>query len=122
MRVLVCISMRIYIYHIHITDVSALSRFPTSIFFFEMILLVFPALIKNLNSFPLKRCIRVCGCVCVIEREREKERERERERVYVRARDCVSVCVCAFQLVGSDGVATISRLPENVGLFCKRAL
>ena len=35
MHVLVCISMRIYTYHIHITDVSALSRFPTSIFFWD---------------------------------------------------------------------------------------
>jgi len=45
------------------------------------------------------------------ERARERERERERER-----KSFVHYLSCLY------GVATISRLLQNIGLFCKRAL
>jgi len=47
-------------------------------------------------------------CVWVREREKEKAREKGRERDFV--------CCLTY------GVATISRLFQIIGLFCKRAL
>ena len=68
------------------------------------------------NSVCVCACVCMCVCVCV----------------------CVHVCVCVFVCVFrfahdpvtlhswfhllTYGVATISRLPKNIGLICKRAL
>ena len=59
----------------------------------------------------------MCVSVNVCERERDKGREREREGVCVCV--CVrSVCACVLN-VPIYGVATISRLFEIIGLFCR---
>jgi len=62
-------------------------------------------------------------CVCVCEREREIDRERDGVRVRVRARarererERESTCVRAYR--STYEVATISRLPKIIGLFCR---
>jgi len=53
----------------------------------------------------------VCVCVCVCQREREREFVCVKEGVCVRERDATMY-----------GVATMSRMLKNIGLFCKRAL
>jgi len=58
-------------------------------------------LLQNYGFVPEVR-----ACVCV------------RARVHV----CVCVCVCDQVVIISYGVATISRLLQMIGLFCKRAL
>jgi len=55
--------------------------------------------VTNRNLFAL---VYLCVCVC--------GREKNGESVYV------SLVFCHY------GVATISRLPKNIGLFCRRAL
>ena len=69
---------------------------------------------------PVTVCVRVCVCMCVC--------------VCVCEHLCVCVFVCVFRFAHDPvtlhswfhlltyGVATISRLPKNIGLICKRAL
>ena len=90
----------------------------------------------------------LCMGVCVCERERERARERERERenvhplhgatirydrpsilrqitrIYMCVYACACACVYACVLVRENvyEMATISRLPKNIGLFCRRTL
>jgi len=56
--------------------------------------------------------------VCV-DRQRERERERERESAgkVCALHVCMFVCACVHY-----GVATVSRIDQIIGLFCKRAL
>jgi len=67
-------------------------------------------------------CTRVCACAlcaCVCERERDGEREgvRVKGRARARERERESTCVRAYR--STYEVATISRLPKIVGLFCR---
>jgi len=63
----------------------------------------------------------VCVCVCVREREIDRERDGVRVRVRARARERErereSTCVRAYR--STYEVATISRLPKIIGLFCR---
>jgi len=62
------------------------------------------------NRSQLLRSFSKSNSVCAyIQRERERE-------------CCASGCVCVREGCCSYGVATISRLLEIIGLFCKRAL
>ena len=58
----------------------------------------------------------MCACMCVS----------ARVCIYVWVCVCVCmyirVCIHVLRILGMYEVATISRLPKNIGLFCKRAV
>jgi len=84
-------------------------------------------------------CVHVCMCACVCmegERERERERQKQRGKEIGRERECgilkfnghlhklkqYSHKTSMRSPLHGHGVATISRLLQIIGFFCKRAL